>query len=239
MGKTLVARLAAAAAGGALAFAAAVPALADSHTTVDIKPGQVPTTAGEFKEQECDGPFEELGESEDGWHFILTQYSGELDDLVMSIDFLDASDAPVHVDVDPADFVRTGGAVHLWLATDAGLTLVAAEATGPAADFGRNPQLNLSHTCPGVPGNGETPPPGGQTPPPGGETPPPGGNGETPPPGENGEGGEKPGDDDEAGLPVTGIQVGGLVVLGSGMLAAGVAMLAVRRRRGLAGLTDS
>jgi hypothetical protein len=228
MGKTLVARLAAAAAGGALAFAAAAPALADSHTTtVDIQASQVPTTAGDFDEQACDGPFEELGENQDGWHFILTQYDGDLADLAMSIDFVDAADAPVHVDADPADFVRTGGAVHLWLATDAGLTLVAAQATGPTDGFGDNPQFNLSHTCAGVPGNGETPPPGG-------ETPPPGENGETPPPGENG---EKPGD--EGGLPVTGMQVGGLVVLGSGLLAAGVAMLAVRRRRGLTELTDS
>jgi hypothetical protein len=238
MGKTLVARLAAAAAGGVLAFAAAAPALADSHTTVDIQGDQVPTTAGDFDEQECDGPFEDLGDNQDGWHFILTQYSGDLNDLAMSIDFTDASDAPVHVDADPADFVRPGGSttVHLWLATDAGLTLVAAQATGPADGFGDNPQFNLSHTCPGVPGNGETPPPGnGETPPPGnGETPPPG-NGETPPPGE---GGEKPGDD-EGGLPVTGMQVGGMVALGAGLLAAGVAMLAVRRRGGLSGLTDS
>jgi hypothetical protein len=222
MGKTLVARFAAAAAGGFLAFAAAAPALADSHTTtVDIQPTQVPTTAGDFDGQDCDGPFKDLAEDQDGWHFILTQYSGDLADLAMSFDFTDASGAPVQVDADPAEFVKPGesNTVHLWLATDAGLTLVAAQATGPTDGFEDNSQFNLSHTCPGTPGNGETPPP--TTPPPGEET---------PPPGENGEGGEQPGD--EGGLPVTGVQVGGLAALGAGLLAAGVAMLAVRRRRG-------
>jgi LPXTG-motif cell wall-anchored protein len=223
MGKTMVVRLAAAAAaGGLLALAAATPAWAQSDTTVDIKEGQVPTTAGGFGEQECDGPFEGLADDQDGWHFILTQYSGELDDLSMSIDFEDGSGAAVHVDADPADFDRPGGGstVHLFLVAAAGLTLVDAEASGPADGFGGNPQLNLSHTCAGEetpPGNGETPPPD---------------NGETPPPGENGENGEGgEGGEEAPGLPVTGFQVGGLVALGAGLVAAGTAMLAVRRRR--------
>jgi LPXTG-motif cell wall-anchored protein len=223
MGKTMAVRLAAAAAGGMLALAGAMPALAQSTTTVDIKGDQVPTTAEGFGEQECDGPFENLAGDQDGWHFILTQYSGDLPELAMSFDFEDASGAAVHIDAEPAGFVRPGesSTVHLWLATDAGLTLVGAQATGPDDGFGGNPQFNLSHTCPGedTPGN-ETPPPT-VTPSPPGETP------ETP--GENGGGGEGPGDDGE--LPVTGIRVGGMVVLGAGLLAAGVAMLAVRRRR--------
>ena len=40
---------------------------------------------------------------------------------------------------------------------------------------------------------------------------------------------QKPGTG-ERGLPVTGAQIGGLVVLGGGLIAAGIAMLAVRRR---------
>jgi hypothetical protein len=225
MGKTLVARLAAAAAGGVLALAAAAPALAQDTTTVEIKADQVPTTAADFGEQECDGPFQGLADDQDGWHFILTQYSGDLADLTMSIDFEDAAGAAVHVDAGPGDFVETGGAVHLFLTIDAGLTLVSAEATGPAEDFGGNAQLNLSHTCPGTPGNGETPPPEE--------------SGETPPPGENGEGGEPGENGENGGLPVTGMQLGGLLVLGSGLLAAGVAMVAVRRRKGLGELTES
>jgi LPXTG-motif cell wall-anchored protein len=226
MGKTVVVRLAAAAAGGLLALGTAAPAWAQSDTTVDIKDDQVPTTAEEFGEQECDGPFEDLADDQDGWHFILTQYSGELDELALSFDFEDASGGAVQVDADPAEFVRPGqsSTVHLFLALDAGLTLVAAQASGPAEGFGNNPQFNLSHTCPGEEGPGnETPPPGGE------ETPPPGG-GETPPPGDNGGGGEQPPGDDGS-LPVTGTQVGGLVAIGAGLLAAGAAMLAVRRRR--------
>ena len=44
-----------------------------------------------------------------------------------------------------------------------------------------------------------------------------------PPPGP-----EQPAPDEERGLPVTGAQVGGMVVLGGGLIAAGIAMVAVR-----------
>lgn len=226
MGKTLVVRLAAAAGGGVLALAVAAPALAQDTTTVEIKADQVPTTAADFRTQECDDRFEGLGDNQDGWHFVLTQYGGELADVTMSIDFEDASGTPVSVDAGADDLVKTGSTVHLWLVTDAGLTLVGAEATGPTEFLSRTSQFNLSHTCPGTPGNGQTPPPGGQTPPPGSQTPPPGS--QTPPPG-NGEGG---------GLPVTGMRLGGLLVLGSALLAAGVAMVAIRRRRAPGELTE-
>lgn len=234
MGKTLVARLTAAAAGGILAMAAVAPAFAQDTTTVDINPDHVGATAGDFSPQECDGPFKEVGEGEDGWHFVLTSYTGDLMGLTMSIDFEDAAGGTVHVDADADDFVKTGSTVHLWLIADAGLTLVGATATGPAGDIGDNSQFNLSHTCPGTPGNGGTPPPDDKTPPPDDKTPPPGENGETPPPGENGEGGEN----GDGGLPVTGMRLGGLLVLGSGLLAAGVAMVAVRRRKDLGELTE-
>lgn len=47
-----------------------------------------------------------------------------------------------------------------------------------------------------------------------------------------------PRDEDLAGLAFTGAQVGGMVVLGSGLLSAGVALVAVRRRRILPDLLD-
>ncbi|HLU32726.1 MAG TPA: LPXTG cell wall anchor domain-containing protein [Natronosporangium sp.] len=47
----------------------------------------------------------------------------------------------------------------------------------------------------------------------------------SPPPGE-----QPPEPDGRKGLPVTGAQVGGMVVLGGGLIAAGIAMVAVRRR---------
>lgn len=52
-----------------------------------------------------------------------------------------------------------------------------------------------------------------------------------PPPGSGQESGhEQPEQDGDNGLPVTGAQVGGMVVLGGGLVAAGIAMAAVRRR---------
>ena len=60
---------------------------------------------------------------------------------------------------------------------------------------------------------------------------------------ENGEDGEeengKEDEEDPDELPVTGAQVGGLLVLAIGLLAAGGAMLFVRRRRNLANLLES
>lgn len=224
MRKTLLTRLAAVAAGGALAWVAVTPAFAQDDTTVDIKADQVPTTAAEFDEQECDGPFGNLAEDQDGWHFILTQYSGELSELSMSFDFEDGSGTPVSIDADPAEFDRPGmsDTVHLSLVTDAGWTLVGAQAAGPADGFGGNSQFNLSHTCPGVPGNGKPTPTPSPTP---------------SEPGGNGEGGGENGDDEEGGLPITGLEVGGLAALGTGLVAAGMALLLVRRRT-QTGLTD-
>lgn len=56
-------------------------------------------------------------------------------------------------------------------------------------------------------------------------------------PSEPGEEPSKPGEE-KPGLPVTGVQVGGLVALGVALLGGGAAMLVVRRRRDLAGLTE-
>ena len=45
-------------------------------------------------------------------------------------------------------------------------------------------------------------------------------------------------DEDDKGLPVTGGQLGGMALLGGGLLTAGLAMLAVRRRRNLSHLLE-
>jgi LPXTG-motif cell wall-anchored protein len=50
---------------------------------------------------------------------------------------------------------------------------------------------------------------------------------------------DQSGDKGRGGLPVTGAQVGGMAVLGAGLLAAGIALLAVRRRRDLSDLLGS
>ena len=55
-------------------------------------------------------------------------------------------------------------------------------------------------------------------------------NGESTSPGNGGS--TPPGDGDgDGGLPVTGAAVGGVIVLGLGLVAGGIALMAVRRRR--------
>jgi LPXTG-motif cell wall-anchored protein len=233
MGKTLLTRLAAVAAGGTLALVAAAPALADSHT-VPINDDHVPSTAAGFPEHECEGPLGDLAGDQDGWHFLLPAASGDAFES-LSLTF-DTPGGQVDVLVDSTDenapSMGAGWSGYLdgrhgWLVTDAGWTLTAGAAT--ATNPGKRSFFNLSHTCPGEPGDGN----GKPTPTP---TPSPSAPGENGDGGENGDNGEDGDDEDE--LPVTGMQVGGLAVFGAGLLAAGAALLAVRRRRNLTDLVE-
>lgn len=223
-----------------------MPAAADGP--VPINPGNVPTTAKEFEDQDpqkraanCkdiidfldslpDEP-ETQGDEDlliDGWHFILPGNTGDFEEIRLTFTKPDSTEVEVTVEgasLDPLWFglfnkTGSGQVKHAYVFTEAGWTLTAGEAdvTGTADKF------NLSHTCAGLGDNPSTPPGGSGTPPPGGGSQPPG-NGGTP-----GGGG---------GLPVTGAAVGGMVIVGVGMLAAGVALMAVRRRRAIEDLTGS
>jgi LPXTG-motif cell wall-anchored protein len=219
MGKTLVVRLAVAAAGGTLALAAASSA-ALAQTTVDLNPAHKGITAGEFENQECDGPFEDLGENQEGWHFVLTSFTGSAEDVEFVLQFEDAEGNPVEFTENATNV--TGSVAHLFLVTEAGLTLVDGDAVvSPPGSVGNNAQFNLSHTCPGVPGSPSPSPSPSESPSPSpGESPSVSPSSSTP-----GNGG--------GGLPTTGVQAGGLAMLGAVMLAGGAGMvLAVRRRRG-------
>lgn len=110
-----------------------------------------------------------------------------------------------------------------YLFTPAGWLLVTA-----TAEFERGQELSLSHTCAGVPEESVTPAPDISGAPSGAYAAP-SGDPTTPDPGASAS---------PAGLPLTGAQVGGLVLLGGGMLAGGIAMLAVRRRGNLSRLVD-
>lgn len=228
MGKRMLARLGAAVAGGALAFTMASPALADDN--IVINPGNVPTTAEDHDEHECSDQFGEIAGNQDGWHFV-TGSNEDFTSLTLTYDtpdgqvvvFIDSTDSGNPSDnADPfwSGYIGDPSDDHAWVITEAGWTLVDGAATVDEA--GAQAQFQLSHTCPGVPDD-KTPPP--TTPP--ATTPP-----ATTPPGET----EPP--DEEPELPVTGAQVGGLLLLAGGLLAAGIAMIAVRRRRSIADLLE-
>jgi hypothetical protein len=237
MGKTLRG-LVAIAAGGLLAITVAAPALADDRRIDLDQPGDVPTTAPDFNpNDECDRIFADKADNEDGWHFVLTQFAGDEDDVTLSFNFLNGNGDPVALN-HPGnlsnfthEFDKTGGVLHLWLLTPAGWTLQGASAEAAEELFpSGNPQLNLSHTCAGEPDEPGTEPTPTPTPTEPGKEP-----GE--PGDENGGGGE-----DEGGkLPVTGMQVGTLVGVGVVLLAAGggtMALMAIRRRRSISDLMD-
>jgi LPXTG-motif cell wall-anchored protein len=238
MGSRWLSRLAvAAAAAGALTLIAATSALAD--TQISINPKQVPTTADKFGGDDCTGPFANLPDDQDGWHFVLPAASGD-SFTSLTLTFTNLSGGTVTVTITSTDpqnpstgsgwsgYIDNAGSSgadkHAYVFTDAGWTLTGGTAM-VTGDTGVHPQFVLSHTCAGTPSEespSPTPSESESTPSNGSSTP--GGGGST-----TGGGG---------GLPVTGSAVGGIVVVGIGLLAAGVALMAVRRRRDLSDLTE-
>ncbi|HEU4540756.1 MAG TPA: hypothetical protein VFR23_06475, partial [Jiangellaceae bacterium] len=180
------------AATAALGLISAGPALAQE--TVSIQPGQVPTTAMDFDTHECDGPFEDLADDLDGWHFIAPGQSG-FESLTLTFD-TPGGEVIVEITSDDPDNPSSNGGWsgyfsdagpnenhHAWVFTDAGWTLTAGEAE--VDEDGQQDFFVLSHTCPGVPTTPtptptetETPTPPPTTPP----TTPPTEDGETPKP---------------------------------------------------------
>lgn len=218
------------AAAGVLTIGVASAVWADA--TININPGQVPTTAKQFGTQECDGPFEGLPGDKDGWHFILPAGAGD-DFLSVTLTF-SSPGGTVTATVTSRDpnapstgagwsgyIAEAGGSDvfrHLWLFTDAGWTLTAGTATVSGTP-GQNPQFVLSHTCPGTPASPSNPP----SSPPSDPSNPPSSPGV--PPSSGGGGGVG------GGLPVTGPAIGGAIVLGLGLVGGGIALVMMRRRR--------
>ena len=147
------------AATASLALIGAGPALAQD--TINLQETHKGSTALGFGTQECDGPFEDLGENEDGWHFIAP---GGSSFISLSLTFTDLDDNVVNVlitSTDPANpstgagwsgyFTTVGQGVeqHAWVFTEAGWTLE--DGTAQVDDKGTQDFFVLSHTCPGVP----------------------------------------------------------------------------------------
>ncbi|MEV0274005.1 hypothetical protein AB0H43_34975 [Hamadaea sp. NPDC050747] len=246
-----LARVALAAAAAALAgLAFASPAQA-ATATIPINDGNVPTTAAEFQ-QDCQDVFDffenvfkeepalkakaDEDETLDGWHFILPDNSG---DEFVSLELkFSTPDGDVTAKIegfnaDPFWFGVLGEAggksnKHAYLLTEPGWTLVdgSAVVSGTPAEKAK---FNLSHTCAGI---GESPSPrpsDSATPTPGtSETPSPG-TSESTQPGET----PSPSTSPAGGLPVTGVAWGATVLTAVGLIAAGIALVAVRRRREL------
>jgi LPXTG-motif cell wall-anchored protein len=235
MRKRLLTRLAAAGAGGALALAMATPAFAVGTPEGFNQADDLPITADDGEFENCeDTRWAELNQPEDhdGWHFVAGE-AGSFKSIKLTFQ-MDPEDDTSTVSRegfvepgDPGDFIFQDSGPnlnhHATIFTPAGWLLTDAEAELSGAEF-----FVLSSTCAGVPGPDPTPTP----------TPTP-----TTPPSEEEE--EDPREDpkeedeDPDELPVTGAQLGGLLVLAGGLLAAGVAMLFVRRRQSLANLLES
>jgi LPXTG-motif cell wall-anchored protein len=222
MGKRMLARLGAAVAGGALAFTMAAPALADDteETEVTTDPASEVTVV-----EQTVSPSEGPGDCD-----FETVKLDDMDEAPIS-DTVTDGDVTISVEGDDTKHysfeVTAGSAVihsaHLGIGSDSRsyyFNPAVTSASNLTAVKGPQDQLrDVSHIwfCYDEPPPPSSPP---ATDPPGTDPP------RTDPPGT-----EPPGDKPE--LPVTGAQVGGLLLLAGGLLAAGVAMIAVRRRRSI------
>ena len=245
------------AAGGLIMAAGVALAIAVSGTAqatvqdgvINLNPDHVDTTADEFKEKECDGPLSDISEDQDGWHFVLPASAGD-DFIELSLTFTKPDDSTVDVTITSVDenspstgpgwsgFIDNAGASgsdkHAYVITEAGWELTAGEAkvTNPSEDG----FFNLSHTCPGVPESPSPSPSESESPSPSpseSESPSPSpSESESPAPPATTPPAAPP-QEEKPELPVTGLGIGTLLVLGGGLLVGGIAMMSVQRRRDL------
>lgn len=140
-------RLGAAVAAGVLAVGPGGPAYAAD--TININPGNVPTTAGGFETQDCDpnfggGPHP----GEDVWVFVLPKPNqlGQFTSVTATFDTPEGEQT-LTIEQDGGAIVNDKGTSKAWIRTPAGWTL-----TGASAEItktaGPNDEFNLTHTCP-------------------------------------------------------------------------------------------
>ncbi|HLU32728.1 MAG TPA: hypothetical protein VKZ74_01715 [Natronosporangium sp.] len=161
MGSKLLARAGALVAGGLLAFAAAVPAFAQGTVEVPLKEAhkghtaQSGTAKGAFSAKCAVDEFNGVAvpAGYDGWHFVLpaqgspnakfTKLTFTFDTGVVTIDETGASGGLT-------GWIRGDQPRHAYLFTPAGWTLL----DGVATVTGGSPRdFNISHACPGKPGD--------------------------------------------------------------------------------------
>lgn len=198
----------------AVGLATASPAWAD--TPVDVNPGNVPTTAEDHGDHGCDfggGPYAD----QDVWVFVLPGKHDKVGDFE-SVTAVFGANGSLTIPDDGGAIVTDKGTSKAWITTPAGWTLTGASAvvTGTAEKF------NLTHTCPAGGGGGQTPTPTGSA------SPSTSTSGSTSASASGASGGGSGGG---GSLPVTGAATMTTAVVGTALVAGGVALLAVRRRR--------
>lgn len=202
------------------------PALA-AEVTIPINEGNVPTTAGGAGTISCDNiPADEISNDQDGWVFVLPDSAGvEGNFISVTATFEDENgEEQVYTTGANGGIVSGSGDNKAYIITPAGWTLIDAEAqvTDPEPDA----FFNLTHACPGKPGEEPTTPGEEPTTPGNGTTAP--GNGTTSP-GSSSAPGEQT--TSANGLPTTGGSTGIMLGLGLVLAAGGVVLFMFLRRR--------
>lgn len=246
MGSRWLSRIGAVLVAGAVAMAVAAPAAAQPGT-VSINPGNVPTTAEEFETHECDGPFSDLPDDMDGWHFVLPAGSGDsFVSLTLTFETPGGEVTVILTSTDPANPSTGPGwsgyldGMHGWLMTEAGWTLV--DGTAMVENPGDQDFFNLSHTCPGTPVTPSPSPSPSPSPAPSPSPSPSPSPAPSPSPSPSLSPAPTPGQPtgqpptsaptQAPTLPVSGSSIGAAMLLGLGLVGAGAGLLlALRRRR--------
>ncbi|SDE40716.1 hypothetical protein [Glycomyces harbinensis] len=197
---------------GALAFAS--PAQAET-VIIQINPGNVPTTAADFEDNSCDNLPGDLAGDLDGWVFVLPAAAGAEGNFIsVTATFADEGGSEqTRTTGDHGGIVEGSGDNKAYIITPAGWTLLDADAQVTDPDEGA--QFNLTHACPGTPGENPSSP-GEEPTTPGEESSAPGEESTTP-------GGST--------LPTTGTPLTVALVSAAALAAAGAVLFAVQRRR--------
>ena len=228
-------------ASGVAVLAFAGPALA-VDATIPINPAHVPTTAADFPENDC-GDETQLPQKpgQDGWHFVLPKGSPTPAVFVeVRLTFTDTVGVTQTKTIPVDGTLGPPSAKHAIIYTPAGWTLTAGVADITGQEEGKPSQFNLSHVCVAGPSESPTPSPTGSPAP---SESPSVSPSESPSQGPSVSPSESPSQVPSGSvapsssptspggqLPVTGLAIGGIVLTGLGLVGAGAAMRALRRR---------
>ncbi|WP_412539234.1 hypothetical protein R8Z50_25745 [Longispora sp. K20-0274] len=223
---------------------------AKAATTIPINPGNVPATAQGFQDHSCDNIPGGASDTLDGWVFVLPGNDSEFVSLTLTFKKPDNSVVMLTIPTDGGGILGGPGTSKAYIQTQPGWTLTGGTAnitgtTPPSGNF------NLTHTCPTTGGPTPTPTPtrtptstptatptptpthtptptptatptptpsASPSPSPSPTTPVPSVSPSSPPP-------------PASGLPITGTGVLAMVAVAAALIATGIALRTVNRRR--------